>query len=60
MSIEDILFEAEAEGIRELVFTEVNRLRRESEKTYWETKDIFEEAIKNVREKIKENESIQR
>lgn len=60
MSVEDILFEAEAEGIRELVFTEVNRLRKESEKNYWETKDIFEEAIKNVREKIKENESIQR
>ena len=59
MSVEDILFEAEAEGIRELVFTEVNRLRKESDKEITgRTKDIFEEAIKNVREKIKENESI--
>jgi hypothetical protein len=59
MSVEDILYQAEAEGIRELVFEEVRKLRTNDTK-YWETKDIFEKALNNVREKIKENESIQR
>lgn len=59
MSVEDILYQAEAEGVRELVFEEVRKLRTNDTK-YWETKDIFEKALNNVREKIKENESIQR
>lgn len=59
MSVEDILYQAEAEGIRELVFEEVRKLRTIDTK-YWETKDIFEKALNNVRQQIKENESIQR
>ena len=59
MSVEDILYQAEYEGIRELVFEEVRRLRTTDTK-YWETKTIFETALNNVRQQIKENENIQR
>jgi|TARA_R110000796_G_scaffold16905_4_gene52439 prophage maintenance system killer protein len=47
--LEDILYEAFNEGIRDEVLLEVSRLRKENAKKYYESRDVFELAIMNVR-----------
>ena len=47
--LEDILYEAFNEGIRDEVLLEVSRLRKENDKKYYESRDVFELAIMNVR-----------
>jgi len=60
-NVEDILYKAHTEGIREDVFTESKRLREEDPKKYRykEYADVLEEAYRNVVEqKNKKNENI--
>lgn len=55
-SVEDILYQAHYEGIRELVFIESKRLRIEEPRKYKyaEYLVVLEEAYKNVKENLKE------
>lgn len=55
-SVEDILYQAHYEGIKELVFIESKRLRIEEPRKYKyaEYLVVLEEAYKNVKENLKE------
>jgi hypothetical protein len=55
-SVEDILYQAHYEGIKELVFIESKRLKAEEpgKYKYAEYLVVLEDAYKNVKENLKE------